>query len=180
MYRKAIYTHRSTFSVGEEGLLGVCLETSTAGKFFEPYYVILKLEPLSVHRHTIPYFVPVEELATKHMENSISDFLDEVSEYIQAFVMRRESLKEFREASPEVDIVTSAPFDYVELKQLTLERYIQVVLAYDELKKHTPTRANVLCAASLGADGHPVEPKRERNAEDEFKVNSILNAYQSF
>lgn len=39
--------------------------------------------PHRVHKHTIPYFVPVEELATKHMENSISDFLDEVSEYVQ-------------------------------------------------------------------------------------------------
>ena len=31
-------------------------------------------------------------------------------------------LKEFREAYPEVDITTSAPFDYIELKQQALER----------------------------------------------------------
>ena len=94
--------------------------------------------------------------------------------------MRREALKEFREASPEVDIVTSAPFDYIELKQLTLEGYIQVVLAYDELKKQIPTRVNVLSAASLDADGKPVEPKRDRDAEDAFKASSIIQAYARF
>ena len=74
---------RSTFALGEEGLLGVCLETSTGGKFFEPYYVILRLEPMSVHKHTLPYFVPVDSIAKKHIENSVSDFLDELSEYAQ-------------------------------------------------------------------------------------------------
>jgi len=159
---------RSTFSVGEEGLLGVCLETATAGKFYEPYYVILRLEPLSVHKHTMPYFVPVDEIARNHLEKSVSDFLDEVSEYVQAFVMRRESLKLFREGFPQVDIVTSAPFDYIELKQHALERHIQVVLAYDDLKKHVPKRVNVLVAG-----------KRDADAEDVFKIESIVQAYRS-
>lgn len=159
---------RSTFSVGEEGLLGVCLETATAGKFHEPYYVILRLEPLSVHKHTMPYFVPVEAIAKNHLEKSVSDFLDEVSEYVQAFVMRREALKLFREGFPQVDIVTSAPFDYIELKQHALERHIQVVLAYDDLKKHTPRRVNVLVAG-----------KRDADAEDVFKIDTVAQAYQT-
>jgi hypothetical protein len=84
---------RSTFAVGEEGLLGVCLETSTGGKFFESYYVILRLEPVvSVHKHTMPYFVPVDSIAKKHIENSVSDFLDELSEYVQVGIYMSLSL----------------------------------------------------------------------------------------
>jgi hypothetical protein len=89
-------------------------------------------------------------------------------------------LKEFREAYPQVDIVTSAPFDYIELKQQALERHIQVVLAYDNLKKQTPTRSNVVLSASMSSDGVAVDPQRDRDAEDAFKVMSVSEAYKLF
>lgn len=37
----------------------------------EPYYVVLRLEPLSVHKHTLPYFVPVESIAKQRLSVSV-------------------------------------------------------------------------------------------------------------
>ncbi len=45
--------------------------------------MVLRLEPLQVYRHTMPYFVPVDQLAENLLNDSISDFLDELSEHAQ-------------------------------------------------------------------------------------------------
>ena len=82
---------RTTFSVGDENLIGVCLDTSSpsgcsccveggahahlltccSGAFLEPYYVVMQLTPLAVHKHTMPYFVPVTSIAEARLGVSL-------------------------------------------------------------------------------------------------------------
>lgn len=126
----------------------------------EPYYVVLRLDPLSVHKHTLPYFVPVESIAEKRLPVSIQvsddhepstlscraqSFLDELCDYLHGFVMRREQLHRFKEANPEMGrIECTAPLDYIEFTNTSLQRYFKVQLAYDDLKQILPQRAVVL------------------------------------
>jgi len=169
---------RSTFSVKEPGCVGVCLETSFEGKFLEPYYVVLRVEPLEVHRHTLPYFVPVDDLAKQFLiGNDVMEFLDELAEFAQAFVLRREMLKEFREAHKEVEIVTSAPFDYIEIQHKTATRSLQIVLAYDDLKKHLPERANVLEGSHSASIGSVADGWRNTELEQHFRLLPITAAF---
>jgi len=169
---------RTTFSVGQDDLIGVCLDTtSPSGAFLEPYYVVLQLEPLAPHKHTIPYFVPVDKIAEARLNVSLQSFLDEISDYLQAFVMRREQLYRFKEAHPEIGFVEySTPVDYIEVSNTSLERYVRIQLAYDDLKQVLPQRAVVRLSST---SANPDDATRDPVAEENFKKLDLLQAFDA-
>lgn len=170
---------RTTFSVGDENLIGVCLDTSSpSGAFLEPYYVVMQLTPLAVHKHTMPYFVPVTSIAEARLGVSLQSFLDEISDYLQAYVMRREQLHNFKEAHPEIGLVEfTTPIDYVEISNTSLDRYVRIQLAYDDLKQILPQRAVVLHSSS---SANPDDAIREAVVEADFKQADLLQVFDAF
>ncbi|CAG8951801.1 hypothetical protein HYFRA_00005605 [Hymenoscyphus fraxineus] len=53
-------------------ILGIRIDVSTSGKFITPYYVMLNKpfpnsQLLRVHRHTLPPYIPLAELAQRHL-----------------------------------------------------------------------------------------------------------------
>eukprot|EP00300_Choanocystis_sp_HF-7_P023228 c2321_g1_i1.p2 GENE.c2321_g1_i1~~c2321_g1_i1.p2 ORF type:complete len:212 (-),score=36.33 c2321_g1_i1:295-930(-) len=54
---------------------------------------------LKLHRHTVPYFIPVHALFAKHMPRSLRGFIRDVEAHLNAFVFRRESWNRARKAS---------------------------------------------------------------------------------
>ncbi|CAG8982996.1 hypothetical protein HYALB_00003575 [Hymenoscyphus albidus] len=59
-------------AVDNGNVLGIRIDVSTSGKFITPFYVILnKPFPnshlLRVHRHTLPPYIPLAELAQRHL-----------------------------------------------------------------------------------------------------------------
>lgn len=67
---------RTLFPVDENNV-GIRFDTAYQGRYFEPYYIILRVSPkgrsagLHVHRHTVPYFIPIEKLAADLLNKSI-------------------------------------------------------------------------------------------------------------
>ncbi|KAF9974320.1 hypothetical protein BGZ73_002276 [Actinomortierella ambigua] len=86
--------------------LGIRFETSTLGRYFEPYYVILvcvekqegdKVEKkFHVYKHTIPHWLPLKDWERKYLNRDMGTFVRRVSDHLQAFIRRREGLRQLR------------------------------------------------------------------------------------
>lgn len=78
----------SAFSVaGRPDDLGLRFDVTWGGQFEDPCYVILSRE-LAVHRHSVPYFVPLEDLAREFLPRDPVGFARRVSRYMCAYAGR--------------------------------------------------------------------------------------------
>lgn len=71
---------------------GVCFCISTAyeGTYLDSYYLDLLTEPqVRIHRHSIPIFIPLEQIAKKYLQTDIRRFLSVLSDHLNAYVGRR-------------------------------------------------------------------------------------------
>ncbi|XP_068792857.1 centromere protein O isoform X2 [Struthio camelus] len=71
---------------------GVCFCVSTAyeGTYLDSYYVDLIIKPaVQIHRHSVPVFIPLEQLAKKYLQTDIKRFLSVLSDHLNAYVGRR-------------------------------------------------------------------------------------------
>ncbi|KAG0208643.1 hypothetical protein BGX28_000451 [Mortierella sp. GBA30] len=114
---------------GSQGLkqIGIRFETFAHAKYHEPYYVLLtKQTPaapvsmdsmdesqsndtprnratLQISKHTIPHWIPLRDLERRYLNRDMSTFTRRLSDYLQAFVKRRENInhviKDLSEAS---------------------------------------------------------------------------------
>lgn len=83
------------FALGLSGKLtsrGFCIFINTAfeGNLLDSYFVDLVMQkPLRIHDHSIPVFIPLEELAAKYLQTNIQHFLFSLSEYLNAYSGRK-------------------------------------------------------------------------------------------
>lgn len=80
-----------------ENVVSIEFSTSYLGILYESYTMELSLTdagPPTVLRHDLPYFVPVQQMATKYStvakETSCEQFVWAVYRYLHAFVARRQ------------------------------------------------------------------------------------------
>ncbi|KAG0283507.1 hypothetical protein BGZ96_012094 [Linnemannia gamsii] len=96
---------------------GIRFETFALGKYYEPYYIMLRTTPkkgttnnaqdnndddvqpdtsstFEIAKHTIPHWIPLRELERRYLNRDMSTFTRSVSDYLQAFVTRRENINE--------------------------------------------------------------------------------------
>ena len=75
---------------------GVCVSLATAyeGVYLETYNLEIDLgSDLRIYRHNIPPFIPLERLVTQgNMQTDIRDFLDTLSQYLNAYAGRKQQL----------------------------------------------------------------------------------------
>jgi len=107
----------------EDHRLGIRLETSFNGKYYESYYVILNYndnhaEKLSIFKHTIPYFIPHENILKHYLNKNIKVYIDELSDYLHAYVSRREQFNEVKLKYGDKlnDIYTNGACDLIKFK----------------------------------------------------------------
>ncbi|KAM6221106.1 centromere protein O [Rhynchocyon petersi] len=68
----------------------ICINTAFEGNFLESYFVDLVIQkPLWIHHHSVPAFIPLEELAAKYLQTDIQHFLYSLSEYLNAYAGRK-------------------------------------------------------------------------------------------
>ncbi|GJJ67806.1 hypothetical protein EMPS_00152 [Entomortierella parvispora] len=90
--------------------IGIRFETFALSKYHEPYYVMIKLSQpdkenippagsqdaqqptmtFQISNHTIPHWIPLRDLEKRYLNRDMSTFTTRISEYLQAFVTRRE------------------------------------------------------------------------------------------
>ncbi|KAM8775370.1 centromere protein O isoform 1-T2 [Rhynchonycteris naso] len=68
----------------------VCVTTAFEGNLLDSYYVDLAIQkPLQIHHHSIPVFIPLEEIAAKYLQTDVQHFLFSLCEYLNAYSGRK-------------------------------------------------------------------------------------------
>ncbi|XP_052549304.1 centromere protein O [Tympanuchus pallidicinctus] len=79
---------------------GVCFCISTAyeGTYLDSYYVDLLIKPeVKIQRHSVPIFIPLEQIAKKYLQTDIRRFLSVLWEHLNAYVGRRHQADQLEE-----------------------------------------------------------------------------------
>ncbi|KAG0348119.1 hypothetical protein BG004_006022 [Podila humilis] len=108
--------HNSSRPPSKRKQIGIRIDTFALARYFEPYYIMLSIQDrkknnealdtnatLEITKHTIPHWIPLRDFATRYLNRDMKTFTQRVSEYLQAFVVRRENiskiLKDFSSAA---------------------------------------------------------------------------------
>ncbi|XP_015977197.2 centromere protein O [Rousettus aegyptiacus] len=68
----------------------VCISTAFEGNLLDSYFVDLVIQkPLRIHHHSIPVFIPLEEISAKYLQTDIQHFLFSLCEYLNAYAGRK-------------------------------------------------------------------------------------------
>ncbi|XP_004418334.1 PREDICTED: centromere protein O [Ceratotherium simum simum] len=68
----------------------VCINTAFEGNLLDSYFVDLVIQkPLRIHHHSIPIFIPLEEISAKYLQTNIQHFLFSLCEYLNAYSGRK-------------------------------------------------------------------------------------------
>ena len=51
---------------------------------------------LQVYRHTLPYFMPVADIAERWLNDDMRHFVDEIGDMLNAFVSRRQQVNKLK------------------------------------------------------------------------------------
>ncbi|XP_060025730.1 centromere protein O isoform X2 [Lagenorhynchus albirostris] len=68
----------------------VCISTAFEGNLLDSYFVDLVMrKPLQIHHHSIPVFIPLEDISAKYLQTNIQHFLFTLCEYLNAYSGRK-------------------------------------------------------------------------------------------
>ncbi|OXB60664.1 hypothetical protein ASZ78_001453 [Callipepla squamata] len=79
---------------------GVCFCISTAyeGTYMDSYYVDILTKPeVKIQLHSVPVFIPLEQIAKKYLQTDIRHFLSVLSDHLNAYVGRRHQAEQLEE-----------------------------------------------------------------------------------
>lgn len=90
--KSILQAYRFTGLSGKLTSRGVCVSISTAfeGTLLDSYFVDIVIQkPLRIHHHSIPVFIPLEEISAKYLQTNIQHFLFSLCEYLNAYSGRK-------------------------------------------------------------------------------------------
>lgn len=68
----------------------LCISTAFEGTYLDAYYLDLLIQqPIQIQRHSVPSFIPLEEIAREHLQTDIRRFLSVLSEHLNAYAGRK-------------------------------------------------------------------------------------------
>ncbi|NWU69628.1 CENPO protein, partial [Pterocles burchelli] len=79
---------------------GVCFSISTAyeGTYLDSYHLDLLTQPeVRILRHSVPIFIPLEQIAKKYLQTDIRRFMSVLSDHLNAYVGRRYQADQLQE-----------------------------------------------------------------------------------
>ncbi|KFU97351.1 Centromere protein O, partial [Pterocles gutturalis] len=79
---------------------GVCFSISTAyeGTYLDSYHLDLLTQPeVRIQRHSVPIFIPLEQIAKKYLQTDIRRFMSVLSDHLNAYVGRRYQADQLQE-----------------------------------------------------------------------------------
>jgi centromere protein O len=113
--------HRKMIHGVSGGRISVRFDTGFGEEKCESYYCVLTsssaTDKLHVTEHSIPFFLPLRELEKAHLATSPRVFIDYVGDILQAYVSRREQVREVKETKGEHigELYHSLSFSLIEL-----------------------------------------------------------------
>ncbi|NXI64368.1 CENPO protein, partial [Anseranas semipalmata] len=140
---------------------GVCFCISTAyeGTYLGSYYLDILTKPeVRIQRHSVPIFIPLEQIAKKYLQTDIRRFLSVLSDHLNAYAGRRYQADQFEEHfSDRIEgtlqrnsLCNLLVFNYnVSSNRKTF--LFNVKLLYGDLCCSLPTEATISCTPSAPA-----------------------------
>ncbi|KAL0969805.1 hypothetical protein UPYG_G00232530 [Umbra pygmaea] len=129
---------------------GVCVSMATAYEslYLETYNLEVKLGPkIRISRHNIPPFIPLEMLVKQeNLQTDFSAFLDTLSQYLNAYVGRRQQLNFIKENHKSVQLMETNAFCTILVLMLTVpgkDIAVLCTLEYNNHKRCLPTRVKI-------------------------------------
>nr|XP_006116787.1 centromere protein O isoform X1 [Pelodiscus sinensis]XP_025037277.1 centromere protein O isoform X1 [Pelodiscus sinensis]XP_025037278.1 centromere protein O isoform X1 [Pelodiscus sinensis] len=136
---------------------GVCFCISTAYErtYLDSYYLDLLIQqPVQIRHHSVPIFIPLEEIAKKYLQTDIKRFLAMLSEHLNAYAGRKyqadqlqEHFSAFLEGTLQRNLLQNVLlFNYdVETESKTFP--FRAKLVYGDVTRSLPTEAIITCKA---------------------------------
>ncbi|XP_062427225.1 centromere protein O [Rhea pennata] len=165
---------------------GVCFCISTAyeGTYLDSYYLdlVTKLE-VQIRRHSVPVFIPLEQLAKKYLQTDIKRFLSVLSDHLNAYVGRRYQADQLQERFSdrlEGTLQRNSLCNVLVFKYNTSGDKqafpFRAKLLYGDLCRSLPTEAVISCTPDAPAS------LAERTAahSDVFRRVALHKAFDSF
>ncbi|GBG30833.1 Centromere protein O [Hondaea fermentalgiana] len=130
-------------------MLGLRIDTSFQGRYYERYYLIFKTlkragtSELILQRHTLPHFIPAEDLFA---EFDLAEFVRRVQAYANAYVTRREQTNAIVQAygDDELHATSGGAFDVITFSGPALDGGgARIRVIYKTLLDTVPERVEV-------------------------------------
>ncbi|XP_010581474.1 centromere protein O [Haliaeetus albicilla] len=146
---------------GKRTKQGVCFCISTAyeSTYLDSYYVHLLVKPeVQIHQHSVPTFIPLEQIAKQYLQTDIGRFLSVLSDHLNAYAGRKYQADQLQEHfSDQIEgtlqrnsLCNLLVFNYkVSSKSKTFP--FNARLLYGDLCCSLPTEVNVSCTPDAPA-----------------------------
>uniref|UniRef100_A0A8D2KR05 Centromere protein O n=1 Tax=Varanus komodoensis TaxID=61221 RepID=A0A8D2KR05_VARKO len=68
----------------------LCITTAFQGTYLDSYHLdLLMQEPVQIQHHSVPAFIPLEQIAAKYLQTDLKRFLSELSDHLNAYAGRK-------------------------------------------------------------------------------------------
>ncbi|KAJ8656634.1 hypothetical protein O0I10_007711 [Lichtheimia ornata] len=184
---------RTTFQF--QGNTGIRLETYYKAKYYEPYYLLLsnpasmKYNSISVAQHTIPFFIPVQEMVDTFLPHDMEALLRILHVFLLAYVSRREQVEELgvyckerasfvgisaeRKAKDHIILAEKIDVEQDKEDKDNNNTTIRVELIYDDLTSEYPTKVKTSIPSLIQTTYDTKE------IETKFQTYKLLDAYKT-
>ncbi|XP_012819499.2 centromere protein O isoform X1 [Xenopus tropicalis] len=131
----------------------VCISTAFEGAYLDSFHLDIALKPsVGISRHSVPPFIPLEQIAKEHLQTDLKKFLSVLFEHLNAYAGRKyqfQQLQSFpggfvRDAQQGNSLHTVLTFGYnvrVEKQPFCL----RAKLLYGGVTRSLPTEAVITC-----------------------------------
>ncbi|XP_066482749.1 centromere protein O [Tiliqua scincoides] len=131
----------------------LCISTAFEGTYLGSYYLDLILQqPVRIQRHSIPAFIPLEQIAHENLQTDITRFLSLLSDHLNAFAGRKfqaDQLQECFATFLEGPLQGNSLYNMLEFSYSTEEGRktfpFTAKLIYGDLVRTLPTEVTVTC-----------------------------------
>lgn len=165
--------------------LRICWDTFYQGEFFESFYAEVRMNEGSINlkKHSIPFFIPVQKLASKFLSNDMESFVQQVSIHLNSYICRRQQAIDLQKQHKAVligEVHTAEAFDFIQLylRCLGEDNILEACLTYPDLIAVRPSKV------VLRVSGDVEDARSLRRDLVEFKNNLkkhlLVDAVSSF
>ncbi|XP_044306217.1 centromere protein O isoform X1 [Varanus komodoensis] len=136
----------------------LCITTAFQGTYLDSYHLdLLMQEPVQIQHHSVPAFIPLEQIAAKYLQTDLKRFLSELSDHLNAYAGRKfqaEQLKEHFAAFLKGPLRGNSLHNLLEFSYGVSEAApfpFTVKLIYGDPVSTLPTEATVTCEGERAA-----------------------------
>lgn len=166
---------------------GVCFCISTAyeGTYLDSYYLDLLIQqPVQIRHHSVPIFIPLEQIAKKYLQTNIKCFLALLSDHLNAYAGRKyqadqlqDHYSAFLKGTLQRNSLHNVLFFNYDVETESKTFPFRAKLVYGDLTRSLPTEATITCKAGDVSDSLVEKTAAHSNL---FRHTALHKAFDSF